>query len=737
MAGTVITKKGLQLIAKLVASGTALTFTRVSVGTGSVPAGYDPGSMTDLNNYKMDGSISSCSFLGDEASIIMQISSLGVENGFTITETGLFATDPDEGEILYSYLDLSKDPQYVYEENSAISKFVEMTLVVKVGTVERVTAQLNPRSLLTRDGDISDTSIKELEPIDTKYPVPVAGESTKVFMGKVKKYIEDTKPLDADMFVYVATTGSDTTGDGTSSKPYKTITYALSKIPKMLNGFTAAITVSGGVYNETVQIEGFTGKFEILLAGNVAVKGFNVIRSTVTCRSSDTTARLLSVIYINVDSGRLDSFSNISINTTGFLADAPYASRNSSIFVSRGELYLSGVVNLLGNTDIGVAVATVSNAFIGTLIGTGLTMGKYITTGSQLLCAKTNISASQADWVYTGVRVGSYGAMIGTLPDHTTLYVATTGSDTTGDGTSAKPYKTIQYALNTLPRDLGGRQATIIINPGVYAEAVNISNFYNGQLYVRSTMIGVVSDAVTINYLSIVYCTANIVIDGIKINNSAAESSVWVFSSMNVLLNSLKLVTSAPSKRGIYCAQGNIVSVSNCDITGKWIAISHINTSGYIRDCTGSGNSYAIESSGCGSVHLVGTYPGSMYGLLNTTGGTFLNENGTQISGIISSGLSCTWGTIQGGYVRHGNMNGTAMVTVQLRITITTPLSGGTEYTITGFPQPVITPAVTVHDNNVQYAQINNPSGTLWYRPINAIGTGYNIMMSCTYLTNS
>jgi hypothetical protein len=102
MAGTVITKKGLQLIAKLVASGTALTFTRVSVGTGSVPTGYDPGNMTDLNKYKMDGSISSCSFLGDEASIIMQISSLGVESGFTITETGLFATDPDEGEILYS-----------------------------------------------------------------------------------------------------------------------------------------------------------------------------------------------------------------------------------------------------------------------------------------------------------------------------------------------------------------------------------------------------------------------------------------------------------------------------------------------------------------------------------------------------------------------------------------------------------------------------------------------------------
>lgn len=88
--GTVVTRKGLQLITKLVASETALTFTRVAIGTGKVPGGYDPGSMTGLNEYKMDGSIASHSASGDEASVVMQISSIGVETGFTITEAGLF-----------------------------------------------------------------------------------------------------------------------------------------------------------------------------------------------------------------------------------------------------------------------------------------------------------------------------------------------------------------------------------------------------------------------------------------------------------------------------------------------------------------------------------------------------------------------------------------------------------------------------------------------------------------------
>lgn len=201
MQGTVITNKGLQLIAKLVASGTALSFTRAAVGTGSVPSGYDPTNMTSLNKYKMNGAIASCSSSGDTASIIFQISSIGVSAGFTITEAGLFATDPDEGEILYCYLDMSSDPQYIYAEGSAISKFVEMTLTVVIGSVQSVTAYINPGSLLTNDGDISNTEIGTLDNITESFPVPVAKEKSSKFLGKVKKSFEDWKNLKASLLL--------------------------------------------------------------------------------------------------------------------------------------------------------------------------------------------------------------------------------------------------------------------------------------------------------------------------------------------------------------------------------------------------------------------------------------------------------------------------------------------------------------------------------------------------------
>lgn len=149
--GTVLSKDSLQLIAKLVASGSPLVFTRAAVGTGKLPAGYDPGSMTGLNNYRMDGEISKIEASGEQADISFQISSIGVDTGFIVTEAGLFAEDPDKGEILFSYLDLSADPQYIYPENSTISKFFELTMSVIIGRVSSVTTFLSPGSLVTRE----------------------------------------------------------------------------------------------------------------------------------------------------------------------------------------------------------------------------------------------------------------------------------------------------------------------------------------------------------------------------------------------------------------------------------------------------------------------------------------------------------------------------------------------------------------------------------------------------------
>ena len=744
MAGTVITKKGLQLIAKLVASGTALTFTRVSVGTGSVPAGYDPGNITDLNNYKMDGSISSCSFLGDEASIIMQISSLGVETGFTITETGLFATDPDEGEILYSYLDLSKDPQYVYEENSAISKFVEMTLVVKVGTVERVTAQLNPHSLLTRDGDISDTSIEELEPIDTKYPVPSAGESAKVFLGKIKKYIEDTKPLDADMTVYVATTGSDATGsdatgDGTSSKPYKTITYALSQVPKDLGGYTATVNIADGTYNESVNITGYTGGYlylkrngaqelndlcniisiSVQYCSNVSVTGFNLTNTKGTsvfanmcefvnmayCQSIVTTVSdEVSFNFDYVSVGRIGMCRSLNHN----MCLRSYSSNVTSFSWSDDSWGTYGIFS-----DGGGRI-TKGNTFQ----PRGLVTNE-VTPGGSIIAS-------------------NYGARIGTLPADITLYVATTGSDIRGDGSSTKPFLTIKRAVDSVPKDLGGYECTITVASGTYAEDVHLNGFHSGSINLYSSTAGTLSSSCSVSSIYVTRCTGYVRINGFNLT-STTKASILIGATDSAYIYYCQSVQSAPSVDGIQCYESK-VSIEVSKVTGKNRAVmASFSTVMSNAWYTSGGNGYGIYSLNGSRVIMNGVQPtGTIVSYPVDNGGMFINNSGTQIYDRGIDGLSCSWASLSGGWVRHGNPSGWAMISVQ--VGISTPsgsasVPANTDYYVYGFPKPVSNVAVALSPQFIASNCYIDVNGILRLRFSTPLTAPYGMLVNCTYAT--
>ena len=205
--GTGITKKGVALIAKLLATEQQLTFTRAAVGTGSCPSGYDPASMLDLGQYRMDGNIAGCEAEGEEATVTFQISSEDVDEGFVITEAGVYAADADEGEILYAYLDLTGDPQYVYPKGGVVQKFAEIDFKTIVGQVKSVTATISPSSLVTREaydagmttkvtaegGDIADTKVSAYTAVTEEYPEPAAGDTMRTIIGKAVKFIQDAK----------------------------------------------------------------------------------------------------------------------------------------------------------------------------------------------------------------------------------------------------------------------------------------------------------------------------------------------------------------------------------------------------------------------------------------------------------------------------------------------------------------------------------------------------------------
>lgn len=207
--GTIITTRGLQLITKLAGARGQIEFTNVKVGTGRLPVGTDPAELTHLITYKMDGMIAGYGYDEEakDAYVVMQIENEGIESGFIMTEVGLYAKDPDLGEILYAYVDLSNDPNHIMPAENGRSKTVQIKLHVIVGEVTELHAVINPLSQVTREefdrelmtkvtasgGDITDTVVAGFTDSTAQYPVPAPGDTAKVGFGKIKKFFEDIR----------------------------------------------------------------------------------------------------------------------------------------------------------------------------------------------------------------------------------------------------------------------------------------------------------------------------------------------------------------------------------------------------------------------------------------------------------------------------------------------------------------------------------------------------------------
>lgn len=102
-------------------------------------------------------------------------------------------------------------------------------------------------------------------------------------------------------------------------------------------------------------------------------------------------------------------------------------------------------------------------------------------TDGQKTQARSNIGAGNASDI-TSLQV-AVAKKPDALLNYTILHVAKTGSDETGNGSSAAPYLTIQKALDSLPKLLMER-AEIHIHAGNYEEDVTIASFTGKEMLI-------------------------------------------------------------------------------------------------------------------------------------------------------------------------------------------------------------------------------------------------------------
>ena len=138
------------LIAKVLAGRCKMQYTRASVGKGKIAEGENPRTMQQPADYVMDAKISAITNPVDgECQVTVQINSADVERGFYVTGIVLYANDPDEGEIPYTYLVLENEPEWIRPSNTAVGKLATLELIAAVGEVNKVTAIINPDAIVT------------------------------------------------------------------------------------------------------------------------------------------------------------------------------------------------------------------------------------------------------------------------------------------------------------------------------------------------------------------------------------------------------------------------------------------------------------------------------------------------------------------------------------------------------------------------------------------------------------
>ena len=155
--GAILTNKGRSLQAKVEGGLCQLALTKLKTGDGTLAPGQTLEALTDLVSPKQNIGISAIVVDEDQPGVVYVkgiLSNAELTTGYLVKELGLFATDPDDGEILYA-VTVDSNPDYLQDNTSATVITEALKLAIAVSNTSDVVATLDPEGLLTvEDMDI-------------------------------------------------------------------------------------------------------------------------------------------------------------------------------------------------------------------------------------------------------------------------------------------------------------------------------------------------------------------------------------------------------------------------------------------------------------------------------------------------------------------------------------------------------------------------------------------------------
>ena len=143
-----MTDVGADLQAKVNAGKTKLTFTKIKVGSGVNAT--NPLALTDIISSKWETTNFVVKQEGKIVSVDTFITNNGITEAFRMSEIGLFAQDPDKGEVLYAYL-TDLEPDRMPAEGGSVVVSQELTIGMVFSNTGNVSLTVNMGALVTNE----------------------------------------------------------------------------------------------------------------------------------------------------------------------------------------------------------------------------------------------------------------------------------------------------------------------------------------------------------------------------------------------------------------------------------------------------------------------------------------------------------------------------------------------------------------------------------------------------------
>lgn len=133
-----ITNQGKALLAEAQA-GTAISFSCVKIGSGTLPVGADMQARTALITPVKSLPIKGISLNGEQAEVQVDFTNADVSEPFYWREVGLFATDSNDEEILYAYGYEDTNVEYIPTFSTGPMEFI-FSMVIQVSGSANISA---------------------------------------------------------------------------------------------------------------------------------------------------------------------------------------------------------------------------------------------------------------------------------------------------------------------------------------------------------------------------------------------------------------------------------------------------------------------------------------------------------------------------------------------------------------------------------------------------------------------